>query len=108
MPQQYRPCEFECVDHGEYIVTKAIEAASGSGETRSAKPAPREAVHVEVTREFRCELIKDVSGVSTSGKQEYGPTRTTPIEHFQSDIVLRRHELNLVRRRVLPAGSGLR
>ncbi|MGA8669691.1 MAG: hypothetical protein WB679_07435 [Terracidiphilus sp.] len=50
-----------------------------------------------VSREFRREIVENVSRIAASGQQNDGPARATPIEHFQPNLLVYGYKLRSVR-----------
>jgi uncharacterized protein (UPF0210 family) len=97
MSYQHWPVKFEGVEHSQDVITKAIGRVSGSGNAGRAIPAPRNSVYVILRGKFGCEVVIDVSCVSETRQQDYGPACPAPIQQLQLDVLIDDQKLHLMR-----------
>src|ERR1700678_3043506 len=93
-------------DHGQDIVAETCSAVVRRyklGLAGRPESATGDSVHVVLRREFRSELVEDMSGIAHTREQHERPSCTAPIEYFELDIAFDRDHLSSVRR-----GIGLR
>lgn len=95
---QNRCVKAKRLDNGEYILTQAFFTVPVSRMARGTVSPPRYAVNVTKVSDFGGELIEFMCR-KPCPSQKYQPApRPSPIEHFQTNIVVDPHELHMVRR----------
>jgi len=91
---------------GEDVIGEALLGVASFRMTGSAKTPTSDGIHVTELREFRSEVVVDMSGISGAGEKDDGTARASPIEYFETNISLDLYELLGVGRGVVPSRLG--
>ena len=74
--------------------------------TGRAEAAPRNTIHVVMSSKLRSKVVIDMRRAPTSGQKDDSSTGASPIENLQPDVLVDGNKPRLVRRSIVPRGSG--
>ena len=84
MADQESLLKFQGVEGLEQIVCRLLHAIPGGGLVRRTDPSSCNAVHMELIRQLRSELVVHMRAQVTREQHE-GRARSAPVQHFQFD-----------------------